>query len=145
MYYVRRTINIPIFSFVSTRKNSSENRKTSKMIVSLIITFQTNLIDSSKKSQYSLTSFEAQPSYDSQPRPRAERGEGGEKKNIDPSRSILEALTQAVKNNPNLLTNVAFAALPSPPPLSRDGTRLTTQKMGRRARRSGIITRGLLR
>lgn len=123
------------------RKNSLENRKTSKMIVTLIITFQTNLIDS-KKSQYSsLTSFGPQPSYNSRPRPRAERGE--EEKNVDPS--ILGAYTLA-KNNSNLLTSLAFVALPFCHAAFAWWNGVNGTKDGpTRTHGSGIIKRGLLR
>lgn len=124
------------------RKNSLENRKTSKMIVTLIITFQTNLIDSSKKSQYSsLTSFGPQSSYNSRPRPRAERGE--EEKNVDPS--ILGAYTLA-KNNSNLLTSLAFVALPFCHAAFAWWNGVNGTKDGpTRTHGSGIIKRGLLR
>lgn len=121
-------------------KNSLENRKTSKMIVTLIIIFSNESHRFVKEIPILAadllrgTTF-VRLSTSTSNRERREGG-GGE---IDPS--ILEAYTSA-KNNSNLLTSLSFLSflLVSPSSsLSRDGT------AKKRRVWCLVITRGLLR
>lgn len=121
-------------------KNSLENRKTSKMIVTLIIIFSNESHRFVKEIPILAadllrgTTF-VRLSTSTSNRERREGG-GGE---IDPS--ILEAYTSA-KNNSNLLTSLSFLSflLVSPSTsLSRDGT------AKKRRVWCLVITRGLLR
>lgn len=95
-------------------KNSLENRKTSKMIVTLIIIFSNESHRFVKEIPILAadllrgTTF-VRLSTSTSNRERRERGG-----KIDPS--ILEAYTSA-KNNSNLLTSLSFAALPPCLPL----------------------------
>lgn len=120
-------------------KNSLENRKTSKMIVTLIIIFSNESHRFVKEIPILAadllrgTTF-VRLSTSTSNRERRERGG-----KIDPS--ILEAYTSA-KNNSNLLTSLSFLSflLVSPSTsLSRDGT------AKKRRVWCLVITRGLLR
>lgn len=120
-------------------KNSLENRKTSKMIVTLIIIFSNESYRFVKEIPILAADLLRGTTFVrlSTSTSNRERREGGGK--IDPS--ILEAYTSA-KNNSNLLTSLSFLSflLVSPSSsLSRDGT------AKKRRVWCLVITRGLLR
>lgn len=120
-------------------KNSLENRKTSKMIVTLIIIFSNESHRFVKEIPILAADLLRGTTFVrlSTSTSNRERREGGGE--IDPS--ILEAYTSA-KNNSNLLTSLSFLSflLVSPSTsLSRDGT------AKKRRVWCLVITRGLLR